>query len=85
MEQNINNRNEWYRLLPKMDELLAQDWANALIDIYGRTPVMTALRTGLEQIREEIPGLYTKEELMDAFLKAEETRKENVIIERCEE
>ncbi|MDD7642113.1 MAG: L-seryl-tRNA(Sec) selenium transferase [bacterium] len=63
----VKNRNEWYRLLPKMDELLAQDWAKALIDIYGRTPVMTALRTGLEQIREEIPGLYTKEELMDAL------------------
>ena len=63
----VKNRNEWYRLLPKMDELLAQDWAKALIDIYGKTPVIAALRSGLEQIREEIPGLYTKEELMDAL------------------
>lgn len=34
--------------------------------------------------KNEILMQFTKEELMDAFLKAEETRKENVIIERCE-
>lgn len=67
MEQNVNNRNEWYRLLPKMDELLAQDWTNALIRTYGKTPVMTALRSGLEQIREQIPGFRTKEELTEAL------------------
>ena len=67
MGQNINNRNEWYRLLPKMDELLAQDWTKALIDTYGRTPVMTALRSGLEQIREEIPDFQTQEELAEVL------------------
>ena len=61
------NKNEWYRLLPKMDELLVQDWVQTLIDMYGRTPVMTALRGGLEQIREEIPGFVTKEELSEAL------------------
>ena len=34
--------------------------------------------------KNEILMQFTKEELMDAFLKAGETRKENVIIERCE-
>lgn len=67
MGQNINNRNEWYRLLPKMDELLAQDWTNALIRTYGKTPVVTALRSGLEQIREQIPGFHMKEELSEAL------------------
>ena len=67
MGLNINNRNEWYRLLPKMDELLAQDWTKVLIDTYGRTPVMTALRSGLEQIREEIPGFQTQEELSEVL------------------
>lgn len=67
MGQNINNRNEWYRLLPKMDELFAQDWTNALIRTYGKTPVVTALRSGLEQIREQIPGFHMKEELSEAL------------------
>ena len=44
MGQNINNRNEWYRLLPKMDELLAQDWTNALIRTYGKTTVVMEFR-----------------------------------------
>ena len=34
--------------------------------------------------KNEILMQFTKEELMDAFIKAGETRKENVIIERCE-
>ena len=35
--------------------------------------------------KNDILMQFTKEELMDAFLKAGETRKENVIIERCKE
>ena len=61
------NRNKWYRQLPKMDEILAQDWTKELIHIYGRSPVISALRKGLERIREEIPGYETIEELLDAL------------------
>ena len=67
METSTNNRNEWYRLLPKMDELLAQAWRKEVIDTYGRAPVMTALRSGLEQIREKIPGFETKKELSEVL------------------
>ena len=61
------NRNKWYRQLPKMDEILAQDWTKELIHIYGRSPVISALRKGLERIREEIPGYETIEELLEAL------------------
>ena len=63
----MENKKEWYRLLPKMDEILAQDWTKVLIDQYGRTPVMEMLRRELDQIREAIPAYETKEELSGAL------------------
>ncbi|MDD7177636.1 MAG: L-seryl-tRNA(Sec) selenium transferase [Lachnospiraceae bacterium] len=64
---SIQNRNDWYRQLPKMDEILAQDWTKELIHSYGKSPVMSALRKGLEKIREAIPGYGTIGELMEAL------------------
>lgn len=43
------------------------------------------VQTLKKKAKNELLAQFTKEELMDAFLKAEDTRREKAIIERCED
>lgn len=59
----MENRNSWYRRIPKMDELLLNEWAVEAVCIYGRTAVMETAREELDLLRGEIPAMETPEEL----------------------
>jgi len=60
--------NEMYRLLPKMDELLARESILHTISEYGRNEVLNALREILDEIRELITsGLITYDDLASAL------------------
>ncbi|MGN0299191.1 MAG: L-seryl-tRNA(Sec) selenium transferase [Lachnospiraceae bacterium] len=59
----MENKQSWYRMIPKMDFILKQDEMQEAILLYGKQPVMEAVNVRLQAIRSEIPKMTEQSQL----------------------
>lgn len=52
-----------FQMIPKVDEILAEDYISALIEKYSRSLVVDAIRQVLDGLREDIKASCSEEEL----------------------
>ncbi|MDD3362183.1 MAG: L-seryl-tRNA(Sec) selenium transferase [Hespellia sp.] len=59
----MENRNSWYRRLPKVDILIDTEFSDE-VEQYGKSMVTVCVNQEISRIREVIPHLHTEAELM---------------------
>lgn len=68
----MENKNIWYRQIPKMDVLLEKEYCRLAIETYGREPVIEVISNSLEEVRKVISRAFTQEQVEEAIFSIDE-------------